>query len=247
MAAPRHEARGIQFPLDAAGKRGSAAVGRRILAAALAGLDAAAAEACLTERDWRHGYPKHVVRLVELQAAAPQRSVDACRAGLDAAWRELVFERDGRALRRADALAAPQGDPWRTLRLRGRGDAAPARWEVPYQGQRLHGDALARRIDAWATAGVIEDSAAQALQLARAHPEWFDLSDRHFVLLGAGSEAGPLAWLAQWRANIVAVDLPRAAVWKRIAQRVEAGNGQLIAPLVALTPRRTSSAPAATC
>jgi hypothetical protein len=233
MAAPRHEARGIQFPLDAAGKRGSAAVGRRILAAALAGLDAAAAEACLTERDWRHGYPKHVVRLVELQAAAPQRSVDACRAGLDAAWRELVFERNGRALRLADALAAPQGDPWRTLRLRGRGDAAPARWEVPYQGQRLHGDALARRIDAWATAGVIEDSAAQALQLARAHPEWFDLSDRHFVLLGAGSEAGPLAWLAQWRANIVAVDLPRATIWKRIAQRVEAGNGQLIAPLAA--------------
>jgi hypothetical protein len=28
------------------------------------------------------------------------------------------------------------------------------------------------------------------------------------VLFGAGSEAGPLSWLAKWRANIVAIDLP---------------------------------------
>ena len=48
-----------------------------------------------------------------------------------------------------------------------------------------------------------------------------------------GSEAGPLAWLAQWRANIVAIDLARGATWKKIAQRVRAGNGQLIAPLAA--------------
>jgi hypothetical protein len=137
-----------------------------------------------------------------------------------------------------EALAAPAGPQLQTLRLRGRSDAAPARWEVPYKGRRLAGDALARRIDAWAAAGVIEASTAQALHLARRHPEWFDLSDRHLVLLGAGSEAGPLAWLASWRANVVAVDLPRASTWKRMAQRVAAGNGQLIAPLAAAaTPR----------
>lgn len=127
-------------------------------------------------------------------------------------------------------MATPAA-PLRTLRLQGSGDAAPARWEVPYQGKRLHGDALARRIDAWAAAGVIEASHAQALHLARTHPEWFDLSDRHLVLLGAGSEAGPLAWLAAWRANFVAVDLARAPTWKKIAQRVAAGNGRLIAPV----------------
>ena len=64
------------------------------------------------------------------------------------------------------------------------------------------------------------------------------------MLLGAGSEAGPLAWLAQWRANIVAIDLARGPAWKKIAQRVRAGNGQLIAPVAAsarwaATPRRT--------
>ena len=75
MAAPRSPPSGIQFPLDAAGKRSSASVGRRILAAALGELDAAAAEQCLAERDWRHAYPRHLRRLVELQAAAPQRCV----------------------------------------------------------------------------------------------------------------------------------------------------------------------------
>ena len=230
MDAPRSLPSGIQFPPDGAGKRSSAVAGRRILAAALGELDAAAAERCLAERDWRHAYPQHLRRLVELQAAVPRRCVASCRAGLDAAWRELVFVRGERALPLREALAAPAGPELQTLLLRGRGDAAPARWEVPYQGRRLSGAALARRIDAWAADGVIEASAAQALHLARTHPDWFDLSDRHLVLLGAASEAGPLAWLASWRANIVAIDLPRPAAWKRITQQVAAGNGQLIAP-----------------
>jgi len=233
MAAARSDARGIQFPLDEGGKRSTAPVGRRILAAALRVLDAGAAESCLAERDWRHAYPLHLRRLVELQAAQPQATVAACRAGLDAAWHELVYLRDGRPLSLRQAMAMPTGAPLQTLRLRGTQDSAPARWEVPYKGRRLSGDALARRIDAWAAAGVIEPSNAQALHLARCHPEWFDLSDRQLVLLGAGSEAGPLAWLAQWRANIVAIDLARGPTWKKIAQCVRAGNGQLIAPVAA--------------
>jgi hypothetical protein len=72
MAAACSDARGIQFPLDDSGKRSTAPVGRRILAAALRGLDAGAAERCLAERNWRHAYPLHLRQLVELQAARPQ-------------------------------------------------------------------------------------------------------------------------------------------------------------------------------
>lgn len=231
MADDKNDARGIQWPLDGRGQRSSSAPGRGILAAALQKLDAGAAEVCLGERDWRHAYPKHLRRLVELQASNPQVTVASCRAGLKAAWEALPFVRDGQALPLRQAMETPKGPGLQTLRLHGRSDAAPARWEVPYKGQRLHGDALARRIDAWWAAGVIEDSHAQALHLARTHADWFDLSDRRMVLLGAGSEAGPLGWLANWRANIVAVDLTRPATWKKIAQRVLAGNGSLFAPL----------------
>ena len=124
MAAVRSDARGIQFPLDDSGKRSSVAVGRRILAAALRALDDAAAERCLAERDWRHAYPLHLRRLVELQAARPQATVASCRAGLDAAWHELVYLRDGQPLALREAMATPAGAPLQ--------HAAPAR----HAGQR---------------------------------------------------------------------------------------------------------------
>ncbi|PTT92680.1 hypothetical protein DBR42_01500, partial [Pelomonas sp. HMWF004] len=118
-----------------------------------------------------------------------------------------------------------------TLVLRGGGPAAPAPWTVPLHGRELSGDALARQLDHWEHAGICEPAHAAALRDCLAHPEWFDLSDQHLVLLGAGSEAGPLGWLARWRANLVGIDLARPATWKRIAATVLAGNGTLTAPV----------------
>lgn len=224
------EVAGLQWPLDAKGKRATGAPGQRIVAAALQGLDAAVAGAVVAERDWRHAYPRHWRALVQAQAAWPVGVVASARAGLDAAWRELPFVRAGQPLALADAMRSPQRS-LQTLQLRGGGDAAPAPWTVPHQGRELRGDTLARQIDRWEKAGVCEPAHAAALRDCLAHPEWFDLSDQHLVLLGAGSEAGPLAWLAKWRANLVAVDLARAATWKRIAATVAAGNATLTAPV----------------
>lgn len=224
------DARGLQWPLDAKGKRASAAPGQRIVSAALQPLDAAGADAVLAERDWRHAYPRHWRALVQAQAAHPVGVVASARAGLGAAWRELPFIRQGQPLPLAEALRTPQ-HRLQTLRLQGSGDAAPAPWTVPHQGRELAGDALARQIDRWERAGVCEPAHAAALRDCLAHPEWFDLSDQHLVLLGAGSEAGPLAWLARWRANLVGIDLARAATARRIAATVAAGNATLIAPV----------------
>ncbi|KQV88141.1 hypothetical protein [Pelomonas sp. Root1237] len=224
------DAPGLQWPLDAKGKRATGAPGQRIIAAALRGLDATAADAVAAEHDWRHAYPAHWCALVQAQAARPVGVVASARAGLAAAWRELPFMRAGQAHALADAMNTPQRR-LQTLQLRGSGDAAPARWTVPHQGRELHGDALARQIDRWEKGGICEAAHAGALRDCLAHPEWFDLSDQHLVLLGAGSEAGPLAWLAKWRANLVGIDLARAATWKRIAAIVAAGNATLIAPV----------------
>lgn len=229
---------GLQWPLDADGRRGSAAPGRRILAAALRVLDAAAADAAAAEPRWRQAYPRHVRRLVELQVAHPTALLDSSRAGLEAAWAGLSFARGGGELPLARAMAEP-GAVLATTTLRGEAGgagSAPARWEVPYRGRRLHGEALARQIDRWQASGVAEAGHCDALRRLLAHPEWFDLSDRRIVLLGAGSEAGPLPWLARWRANLVAVDLPRPALWKRIAAQVRAGNATLTAPRAADAP-----------
>jgi hypothetical protein len=224
------DVQGLQWPLDPKGKRSSGAPGQRVMAAALRSLDAAAADAVQAERDWRHAYPRHWRALVQAQAARPVGAVASARAGLAAAWAELPFVRGGRSLSLTEAMATPQRR-LQTLQLRGTGDSAPARWTVPHQGRELAGDALARQIDRWEKAGVCEPAHAAALRDCLAHPEWFDLSDQHLVLLGAGSEAGPLGWLARWRANLVGIDLARAASWKRIAATVSAGNATLTAPV----------------
>lgn len=235
------DAVGLQWPLDAKGKRATGAPGQRIVAAALRGLNAGAAEAVVAERDWRHAYPAHWLALVQAQAAKPVSVVASARAGLAAAWSELCFLRGGKPLALADAMRTPQ-QRLQTLHLRGSGDAAPAPWTVPHQGRELGGDALAKQIDRWEHDGVCEAAHAAALRDCLAHPEWFDLSDQHLVLLGAGSEAGPLAWLAKWRANLVGIDLARAATWKRIAATVAAGNATLTAPVAPGQPLDASHA-----
>ncbi len=221
---------GLQWPLDAKGKRASGAPGQRIVAAALRPLDAPAADTLKAERDWRHAYPRHWRTLVQAQAAKPVGVVASARAGLAAAWDELPFVRGGQPQALAEAMRTPQR-AFQTLTLRGEGDAAPTPWTVPHQGRELAGDALARQIDRWEAGGICEPAHAAALRDCLAHPEWFDLSDQHLVLLGAGSEAGPLGWLARWRAHLVGIDLARAATWKRIAATVAAGNATLTAPV----------------
>lgn len=231
---------GIQFPYDGSGRRSTAPAAKSILAAALRGLDPAAARAAVQEPDWRNAYPPHIRALVVAQAAAAPEAVRAsCQAGIDEAWSQMPFLRGGRDDRDcalADAMLQPEPGALRSISLRGEGDAAVAPWFVPYHGKLLTGDALLRQIERWEQRGICEPSHAEALRACVANPKWFDLSDRHLVLLGAGSEAGPLAWLLRWRANIVAVDLPRPAVWKRILQQLKLGNARLTAPLLAGLP-----------
>ncbi len=47
------------------------------------------------------------------------------------------------------------------------------------------------------------------------------MSGQYFVLLGATSAMGPLNLLTQLGAHIVAVDLDRPAIWKRIIEQIE--------------------------
>lgn len=226
------ELQGLQWPLDERQRPSSSQAGRGILAAALQGLAPAAAAAVLAERNWRQRYPAHWRALVAAQLHHPQAVTESARAGLDAAGKALPFWRDRQARPLVDAMAEP-GTSLQTLTLTGQGESRPRPWVVPWRGQQLQGSALARQIDAWLQAGLCEPGHAAALHEALAQPEWFDLSDQQLVLLGAGSEAGPLPLLAGWRARIVAVELAGSSAWKRIATSIADGNATLIAPVAA--------------
>ncbi len=225
---------GIQFPRDARGRHSTTDTAKGIFSAALSLANQAAANSLKAEADWRRRYPQHLVQLTRSAAVDGALAVRMAQAALDQAHANFEFVRDNTTWPLADAMsrgAAIAGSGFQTLEIHGQGNPSPQPWALPYRGESLQGDAARAVIDRWAADGICEPGHAEALHRVLDHPEWFDLSDRTVVLLGAGSEAGPLAWLAQWRARIVAVDLPRADVWRRIAAIVAQGNATLVAPV----------------
>jgi len=227
---------GLQFPHATVNKRSTTQTGQAIFSAALEKVHPQAAQALRDERQWRKRYPQHIRALTEVALLRPENALHVAEAGLAEAWRQFEFIRDGQVLSLTEAMQHPQPQTWRTIELEGQGSREIEPWTVPYHGQQLQGEALRKRIAQWEQGGIVEPSHAQALRRLLDHPEWFDLSDRTVVLLGAASEAGPLAALAKWRANIVALDLPRPALWQKIAQTIQHGNARLIAPLSQAIP-----------
>jgi len=114
---------------------------------------------------------------------------------------------------------------------RRQGNGAPR----PYYAYRddeteLSGDKLIKQLDVWVKYGTIEQSAADAIRACVEHPEWLDLSNHTFVLLGATSAMGPLEFLLRHGANIVAVDLNRNFIWEKLIKRVQNSSGTMIFP-----------------
>jgi hypothetical protein len=223
---------GVVFPVGRDGRRSTSEAGCAIFADALRAVNPALAAQAERERNWRARYLVHARRLVEEGAASPAAANAIAAAGLQSVHRRLQFARDGQLHTLVAALDRPRGR-LHTHTIVGISKAGPAPVAVPYRGQVLSGDALRRQIDRWEADGRIEPSFAQALWRVQAHPEWLDLSDQRFALLGANAEMGPLPYLLRWRATVYAVDLPRADVWQQMLRLAHAGNGALRVPCAA--------------
>lgn len=237
---------GVVFPMGEDSQlRTSTSTAKKVLAAALGPLDAQAAAQVQGEAQWRLNYPGYFRHLVLGALSQPDQAVSSARRGLDATMDALCWAVDGQDIPLSAMVAQLTHEPtpratsaFETRTLTGRHGPAEISHPlaIPYKGKLLCGQALAEQARAWAVRGIIEASAAQALIRCVDNPQWFDLSDRTLVLLGAASEAGPLRTLSRWHANIVAVDLPRPDAWKRIAAIVEGGNSVVHVPLMASNP-----------
>jgi hypothetical protein len=95
----------------------------------------------------------------------------------------------------------------------------------------LRGDALLHRLDAWTADGVIEPSCADAVRTVAANPQWLGLPGRTVAVLGAGAEVGPLDALLSWGARVIAIDLPRPALWERVLDTARRSGGTLLVPV----------------
>ena len=220
---------GVLFPAGPDGRRSTASTGKAVWADAMRGVDDELAERIARAGDWRKEYVAGVVAHTAAATRSPDAAVEVARQGLASLGDRMRFERGASIGPVAQALTDGK-EVLRPQVLRGEGERERA-LVLPYQGRQLAGDALRRQVDAWVSAGTVEPSCAAALQRVIDTPDWLDLSDRAFALLGAGAEMGPLQPLSRWGAHVVAVDIPKPAIWDRVRATAAAGAGTLTFPV----------------
>lgn len=225
---------GVVFP-EVGGTRSTSALGRAVVGDALAEADPVGALAAERETNWRQGYVTHFRRLVEAGILSDEAALSIARSGLASLHRRMQVTTAEGEVPVAEAFEHPGADhPLETVRVQGKGERI-RELSVPFHGERLRGDALRRQLDSWVAAGAMEPSAADAVREVAANPGWLDLSGERLVVLGAGSEMGPLRAVLSWGGEAVGVDLPRPDIWKRVLETARASAGTLHVPVAAGT------------
>ncbi len=227
---------GVAFPVSAGGRRSSMALGQAVVADALRQVDPAGALGAERETNWRTGYLAHFRRLIEAGLASRQAAVTVARDGLESLHRRMrVIGSGGEESGLGALVSAPSRNGVAPITVSGVTVAgtgvADAELSVPYRGEQLRGDALARRLQTWVGYGIIEPSCADAVRMVAAHPDWLALPGRTVVMLGAAAEVGPLPVLLSWGARIIAVDLPRPGSWERVLEVARRSAGTLLVPV----------------
>ncbi len=222
---------GLVFPVsNLEGDRSTSAIGRAVVGDALRAVDPIGARAAAGETNWRREYVGHFRRVLEAGLSSPDAAATIATDGLASLHQRMRFARPDGAEVALSAVCTADRSTLATETVVGTG--TPDRdVSVPYRGTRLIGDGLARQLDAWVTNGVIEPSCAEAIRLVAENPSWLDLADQRIVVLGAGAEMGPVHSLLRWGADVIAIDLPRPAIWTRLLELNSRYGGRLHVPV----------------
>ena len=236
FARPAPPPKGLVWPLDKKGGRSSTQTAKEILAAAIGAVSPDKAQKVLQERNWRFGYVKHFIHMVEEQMKSPENALKVAEAGLAKAYEIFQFiDDDDKTASFQDAMTATstknKTKAFYTGFVKGEAPKNKNVLEVPYKGRNLSGQALKDQVDKWVSYGTIEDSAGAAIKNCVDRPGYLDLSDQYFVLLGAGSAMGPFLVLMALGANVIAVDLDRNFIWERLLTIAKKSSGSITFPL----------------
>jgi hypothetical protein len=229
------ESSGVVFPSVAGGAGVTSSLGRAVVAGALREVDPVGSRSAEQQTNWRREYLGHFRRLVEAGLASPGAAGRIAADGLARLHDRMRFRyADGAEVGIRDVFSddRPPGGALATVSVAGSG-RADREFSLPYRGDRLRGDALARQLEAWVAAGVVEPSCAEAVRRVAANPDWLDLSDQLLVAVGAGAEMGPVQSVLRWGGDVVAIDLPRPPIWHRLLDTARRHAGRLHVPVPA--------------
>lgn len=201
----------VEFPVSdpATGARSSAAFAQAVIADALSPDSWEPPPG-----EWRKTYPAVFRRLVEDGLQSTEAAASLAKRGLGSVHSRLGISLEGGPAPLESTTVVGSKRPSRRVRL-------------PYGKGVLIDSDIDRRLDDWLAHGIVEPSCAEAVRTVIAHPEWLDLSDLTFVILGAGAQMGPVTSLLSWGAEVIAVDLPRPAIWDRLRSLAEGSAGRL--------------------
>lgn len=213
--------------------RSSTPTAKEILACAIEAVNPELAEKVRKERKWRFGYVKHLINMVESQCKSPGDALKVAEAGLNKAYTTFQFiSPEGKTTSFASAMSAENDTKFQTGFVKGDlPSPKDKKLEISYKGKQISGEELKAQVKSWVDYGTIEPSAGEAIIKCADNPSWIDLSDKYFVLLGAGSAMGPFEVLMQLGANVVAIDLDRPFIWKRLIERAKKSSGSITFPL----------------
>ena len=226
---------GVQFPAQDDGRRATTGTGKEILAAAVQSLDPGLAAAIRAQPNWRKNYGPHLVKLVTLALESGDETVSMVSGGLTAVHESFRFLRKGEDLTPREAMARYTAPVFETATVQGTAEPM-TELQVPHRDGLLKGDRHKRKLDDWLDRGMMEPSAAAALLRLMDEPDWLDLRDLHFAMLGAGAEVGPFDVLSRHGANLIALDLDRVDIWRRLIARARGGAGRMLFPLKEALP-----------
>jgi hypothetical protein len=224
---------GVNFRASDDG-RSSTRAGKRICADAVRDLDPALAARIEREDDWRYHYPQHFGDLTLVEARSAAAALDIANRGLEAADGEFVVVTDDGDLP-LEKASVVDGGHFETVEVVGQGTRR-RELVVPYRGDHLLGDQLLGQLDDWVGRGITEPSFAEAIGAVVRNPDWLDLSDRTFALVGAAAQMGPFRHLMSWGARVAAIDTPRAEKWQRLIAFAESSAGRILVPTRSDTP-----------
>jgi hypothetical protein len=233
---------GVHFPHhkdgSLSGTFSSTQVGKAIFADSIQSVQPFLASAIQKEKQWRKHYIRHVEPMTEIAIENQKNATTIANEGLRSAYHYFKFYRDNKEQPLAVAMGKPKKGYFHTAKIEGNfahTESLPT-VSIPYKQQNLENEALLSQLAKWSGDHILETSHSESIMNVVKHSEYQDLRNHYFVLLGAGSEVGPMEYLLSRGANIIAIDLDRKATWQQLIKKARNSYGTLYIPTLVDTP-----------